>query len=142
MTIAEERATGAPATTGLPVLIYWLPALITAAVIFYLSHRPDLADVPTPIPDWGLHLLEYGFFTVTLVFATTRGFDGARRTRGRLLAAVLIAVLYGVTDELHQGLVGRDPALHDLLADAAGALLTAAVIVLRWRRMAAPERRL
>lgn len=138
----ERQRTGAAGTARLPLVVCWLPALLTAAVIFYLSHQPDLADVPSPIPDWGLHLIEYGFFTLTLLFATTRGFDAGSRSRDRVAAAVVIASLYGVSDEFHQSFVGRDPALHDWVADTVGALLAAAVLMLVWRRMAGPESRL
>lgn len=131
-----------PGSPHPPLLVYWLPALATAALIFYLSNRPDLGDLPGPIPDWGLHLVEYGFFTVTLLYATTQGFDRRLRNGARAAAAVVIASLYGITDEFHQGLVGRDPTVHDWLADTAGALLAAAVVMLLWRRMAGPQRRL
>ena len=137
-----KQRSEAGGTERLPLLVCWLPALVTAAVIFYLSHRPDLADLPSPIPDWGLHLIEYGFFTLTLLFATTRGFDARSRSGGRASAAVVIASLYGISDEFHQSFVGRDPTLHDWVADTAGALLAAAVVMLLWRRMAGPAGRL
>lgn len=120
----------------LAVWAYWLPAVATAGLIFYLSHQPDLPG-PAGVPDWLAHGLEYGFFTVTLVFATTRGFEPALRTRRRVAAAVVVASVYGITDELHQGFVGRDPAVHDWLADVVGALLVALLIDALWRRMAA-----
>ena len=117
-------------------LLYWLPAAGTAALIFGLSHQSSLPDIPGHIPDWVAHGLEYGFFTLTLVFATTRGFDAAHRTPARVAVAVLIATLYGISDEFHQSFVGRDPTAQDWLADTVGAVLMAAFILLLWRRMA------
>ena len=121
--------------------MYWLPAAATAVLIFGLSHQAALPDIPGGIPDWVAHGLEYGFFTLTLVFATTRGFDAARRTPARVGVAVLIASLYGVSDEFHQSFVGRDATVKDWSADTVGAMIMAAVILLFWRRMAGSRSR-
>ena len=120
-------------------LLYWLPAAVTATLIFGLSHQPWLPDIPGHIPDWVAHGLEYGFFTLTLAFATTRGFDAAHRTPARVRVAVLIATFYGISDEVHQGFVGRDATVQDWLADTVGAVVMAALILLLWRRMARPR---
>lgn len=122
-------------------MLYWLPAVVTATLIFGLSHQPSLPDIPGHIPDWVAHGLEYAFFTLTLVFATTQGFDVARRTPARVTVAVLIATLYGISDEFHQSFVGRDPTVRDWLADTIGAVVVAALILLLWRRMAGPRTR-
>jgi len=119
-----------------PALLYWLPAVITAALIFALSQQPSLPDIPGGIPDWVAHGLEYGFFALTLAFGATRGFAAERRTPGRVSVAVLIASLYGVSDEFHQSFVGRDATVQDWLADTVGAMLMAALILLLWRQMA------
>jgi VanZ family protein len=123
-------------------LTYWLPAVFTAALIFWLSHQPDLPEPPGHIPDWAAHMLEYGFFTCTLVFGLTRGFTPSLRTRSRVFAAVLIASLYGISDEFHQSFVGRDPTVRDWLADTLGASLMAALLLALWWRMAASQDRL
>lgn len=120
-------------------MLYWLPAVVTATLIFGLSHQPSLPELPGHIPDWVAHGLEYGFFTLTLAFATTRGFDAARRTPARVSVAVLIATLYGISDEFHQSFVGRDPTVQDWLADTVGAVVMAAFILLLWHRMAGPR---
>lgn len=122
-----------------PALLYWLPAVITAALIFALSQQPSLPDIPGGIPDWVAHGLEYGFFALTLAFGATRGFAAERRTPGRVSVAVLIASLYGVSDEFHQSFVGRDATVQDWLADTVGAMLMAALILLLWRQMAGPR---
>lgn len=122
--------------------LYWSPALATAALIFYLSHQTELPGPLTPFPDWVAHGVEYGFFTLTLAYATTRGFARGLRARSRVAAAVFIASLYGVSDELHQSFVpGRDPAVLDWLADTVGALIMACVILASWRWMAGSENR-
>ncbi len=125
-------------------LLNWLPAIATAALIAWLSHQSSLPDVPglSEIPDGVAHFLEYGFFALTLVFATTRGFEKATRTTARVGAAVAIACLYGITDEWHQSfVVARDPPVRDWAADTAGAVVMAVLILAVWRWMAAPEPR-
>ncbi len=122
-------------------MLYWLPAAVTATLIFGLSQQSSLPEIPGHLPDWVAHGLEYGFFTLTLVFAATRGFDAARRTPARVSVAVLIASLYGISDEFHQSFVGRDATVRDWLADTVGAVVMAALILLLWRRMAGPRTR-
>ncbi|MGD8329218.1 MAG: VanZ family protein [Acidobacteriota bacterium] len=120
--------------------LYWVPAILTAALIFWLSH---LSDLPEPsgwyFSDKVAHALEYGFFMLTLVYGTTRGFEPALRRRSRVVAAFAIATLYGISDEFHQSFTGRDPSAFDWLADVVGALLMALLIAALWRRMAAPQ---
>lgn len=122
--------------------LYWLPAGVMAVVIFWLSHQRELPGVADMVPDWWAHGVEYGLFTLTLVFGASRGFTPSMRRRARLAAAVLMATLYGITDEYHQSFVGRDATVHDWLADTVGALLMALLIGALWRRMASPEERL
>ena len=125
-------------------MLYWLPAIATAALIAWLSHQSSFPDLPggLEIPDVVAHFLEYGFFALTLVFATARGFEKSKRTPARVGAAVAIACLYGITDEWHQSfIVGRDPLVRDWAADTVGAVVMAALILAFWRRMAPPEPR-
>ena len=118
--------------------VFWIPALVTAVIIALLSHQPDLG-LPERFPDWLAHGVEYGFFTLTLIFAVTDGFDARCRTVSRVAAAVVVASLFGITDEWHQGFVGRDVSALDWVADTAGALMMAAVILSVWRRMAGSQ---
>jgi VanZ family protein len=111
---------------------YWLPAVATAALIFGLSHQPELPGPDDLVPDKLAHGIEYGFFTLTLAFGTTRGFKPALRTGARITTAVVIAALYGITDELHQSFVGRDATMSDWFADVIGALLAAAILGIVW----------
>lgn len=76
-------------------------------------------------PPWDklYHAGNFGVLAALLYLAT-----------GRAWLAVLLASLYGVSDELHQAFVpGRSADPADWLADTAGAL--AAVLLVRlWRR--------
>ncbi len=125
-------------------MLYWLPAIATAALIAGLSHQSSLPDVPGlfEVPDWVAHFLEYGFFALTLVYATTRGFEKSRRTPARVGAAVATACLYGITDEWHQSfVVARQASVGDWAADTVGAVVMAVLIMAVWWRMAALEPR-
>ncbi len=125
-------------------MLYWLPAIATATLIAWLSHQssfPDLLGL-FEIPDGVAHFLEYGFFALTLVFATTRGLGRATRTSARVGAAVAVACLYGITDEWHQSfIVTREASVRDWVADTVGAVVMGVLILAVWRRMAASEPR-
>lgn len=109
----------------------WGPALVVMAVIFTASSFPS-RSLPSFGPwDWlakkGGHMLGYAL----LAAAYARGLAGnTRPTRRQLLAAVVLAGLYAVTDEYHQSFVpGRGAAAADVLIDTVGAGLGVAVIV-------------
>jgi VanZ family protein len=99
----------------------WLPVVLWAAVIFAFSSAPSLG---TDLGTWDTilrklaHLAEYAVLGALL----------ARATR-RAVAAVALAVLYAVTDEVHQVFVeGRHGSPLDVGIDTLGAI----VGVLAW----------
>jgi len=98
-------------------LFAWGPAVVWAAVLFYLSSRTG-ADVPAffEINDKLAHFLLYATLGAALGY-------GRVRSQGPVSHWLLLAVglLYGVSDEIHQSFVpGRTPSVLDLVADAAG----------------------
>ncbi|NLD71970.1 MAG: VanZ family protein [Chloroflexi bacterium] len=106
----------------------WLPLIAWMTLIFWLSAQPV---VPHPGRAIGLgdHLVDYVahavLFGVLALCAWWALGDArlARRLTGRrrLAAALGLAMLYAVSDELHQALVpGRCATIPDLLADGAG----------------------
>lgn len=107
-------------------LSLWAPPVLYAALIFYLSSRSSFPGVPSVVFDFDkvIHATEYGVFAVLLVRAT-----------GSPLAAWLIAVLYGISDEVHQAFVpGRESSPFDAMADAFGAGLVCLAAWFRARR--------
>lgn len=87
-------------------------------LIFALSAQPGVPGLMPEIPglDKAAHALEYAVLGLLLA----RAFGGGWR---RVLAAVAVAALYGLTDEWHQSFVpGREATLGDWAADWAGAL--------------------
>ncbi len=100
------------------------------AVLFYLSHQPTL-DTPMLFPgqDKLFHAIVYGILGFLLLGSRTPSEHGFTNTQVR--GSVLIASLYGISDEFHQYFVpGRNTDVWDWVADTLGALI--AVSLLAW----------
>ena len=103
-------------------LLNWLPSFLWMSFIFYLSAQSGL-----PGPAWISitgHIVEYGVLAALLYFALSRTTTlGHQKT---VILAVILATLYGVTDEWHQSFVpGRVPDPMDLLTDFLAATVVA-----------------
>ena len=111
-------------------------------LIFFLSSRPDLPNLAPGLPgleEIGGHLIVFGVLAALLWWAL-RGMG----VRYPATWALVLAVLYGVTDEYHQSFVpGRTMSLSDLMVDLIGASAALLLItLLHARRMGLrPERR-
>lgn len=99
----------------------WLPVTLYGAAVYYLSSLP--ASLVGRFPDYLSHPLEYAGLTVLIVRALNEGLD--RPIPWRLhFGAVALAVVFAVSDEIHQLHVPRRTAsLKDVLSDALGATL-------------------
>ena len=108
---------------------YGLAALAWALVIFWLSSAPR--SLPEPLAVDGMDkLLHLGTFAVLawLCGATLRRAAPEQAVRFHVVTAGVMALAYGLSDELHQAYVpGRQSSFYDVLADGAGALLGAAL---------------
>jgi len=100
------------------------------AVLFYLSHQPTL-DTPMLFSgqDKLFHALAYGILGFLLLGSrapSTHGFNTLQ-----IRSSILIASLYGISDEFHQYFIpGRNADVWDWVADTLGALI--AVSLLAW----------
>ncbi|ACL64954.1 VanZ family protein [Anaeromyxobacter dehalogenans 2CP-1] len=108
-----------------------------AGFIYWLSSRPDpLPFVPKGVfsHDKVVHASAYAVLGALLALALA----GTRLARGRrrlLATAVVLASLYGASDEWHQAHVPhRQPDAFDWAADSAGALAGAALAAAFLRR--------
>lgn len=102
-------------------LFYWLPPLLWAGGIFYLSSLTRLPRPPMyPGEDKVIHALLFGILALWLLRALA---GGSGLPFGRAAAfAFALASLYGAMDELHQHFVPpRTMDALDWLADTAGA---------------------
>ena len=115
-----------------------VPVLLWATLIFVLSAQPDLPRAPTSLLDLLLkkaaHVSEYAILAVLLHHAVGSPLTGSER--GRVALAWTLALLYAVSDEIHQSSVpGRNAAGLDVLIDGVGAALGLCVreALARWR---------
>jgi VanZ family protein len=115
-----------------PTRIRWAAVAAWMGVIFWLSSRPALPR--TPAADYQSVLGHVGAYAILATLVAW-----ALRPRGRTLTvtlatAWLVAVLYGVTDEIHRSFVpNRYPDVRDVVTDAIGAAI-ALVAVAWWTR--------
>ena len=113
------------------ILMPWLLLIGLCLLIFWQSSGPLPPRTPH-LP--GLDKLAHFAVYALLAFLAARAFatrPSADRACVLPWAAALFAVLYGLSDEIHQSFVpGRNADLWDLVADACGAIVGA--LVYRW----------
>ena len=105
--------------------IFLVLAMAWFWVIFYLSSQPSI-DTPLLFPgqDKLFHMVAFGVLGFLLMGGMKTTGSGYRT--GQVWFVVVLVVLYGLLDELHQYFVpGRTVEVYDALADAAGGLLGA-----------------
>ncbi len=107
-------------------LLYWIPVFIFMGLIFYLSslQQADFGGVPPVVlgPEGIIaHTIEY----LILGFLVYRALANSSYPLGKIfILALIISVLYGASDEVHQFFVpGRTASLSDLGADALGSFM-------------------
>ncbi len=104
---------------------YWLPVIIFAIFIFYLSSIPG-QDLPSwfPYEDVVAHIIEYAFFAF-LINRALKGYRPSMPYIRRFLWVLFLSIIYAISDEFHQGFVlNRSPSLNDLFYDGIGAFIT------------------
>jgi VanZ family protein len=116
----------------------WLWPVLVAALIFGASGQSQVAQPGIPHIDKVVHFCVYALLATMIV----RTGVGGRRAP---LVALLLASLYGVSDEVHQRFVpGRSMEFADWVADTLGAAV-AIWMYARWTwyrvRLEAPVRR-
>ena len=115
----------------------WLPVFLWSGVIFLFSSFPTTTTTTFYLGDFLLkksaHVIEYGIFA-TLVY---RALINSNVSKSKSMwLSVLIAFLYGLTDEFHQSFTpGRGPKFTDVLIDTFGATLFIYGIVNRLNKM-------
>jgi VanZ family protein len=121
-------------------LSLWAPVALYMILIFALSATPSPPDLPSGVSDKIAHAALYAGLGALLVRARAGGW---RRpvTRAVAVTATLVAALYGISDELHQGYVPpRQMEVSDVLADSVGAGLASGVLY-TWTLVADAKRR-
>lgn len=91
----------------------WLPAILIAAIIFWLSSRHGTSLAPTYFWNYIANKAAHLFWYFILCFAFYRGTKS-------IPAAIVLTFLYGLTDEFHQNFVPtRTGQLSDAFIDGA-----------------------
>lgn len=110
---------------------YWGPVCGYAGLIFYLSaqaHPEEHMPFVTHFSDKVLHAVEYAVLGA-LCYRALRGSGHDVWRLQAIPAAILLASLYGVSDEVHQAFVPfRDSNWLDWLADTVGAVIGVTVM--------------
>lgn len=104
----------------------WLPPISYAALIFFLSGLSDpLPQVSSLVWDKALHVIEYA----GLAFLLCRALLGeGLRWRPAVALAIVMAAMYGGSDEWHQASVAaRQSTVSDWTADLIGAVVGALI---------------
>jgi VanZ family protein len=134
------------------ILLRWLPAFAWMAIIFWFSSQPDLprpaSNILNLIMRKSAHFGVYAVLALCYLYGLQRGELSPRIALRRYGAALLLALLYAISDEYHQSWTpNRHPAVTDILIDTAGALTGLALwgrfgnILLRlyWQQLAATD---
>jgi VanZ family protein len=110
-------------------LFLWGPVVLQMAIIFAASSIPDLKTIPGGVSDKTAHFWVYGILGLVL-FRAFAGGALAGLTLGRAMVTIVLACLYGMSDEFHQSFVpGRSPDVFDVLADTVGAAAIVGVML-------------
>jgi VanZ family protein len=110
------------ASPRLRVLSLWLPVILWAAFIFFLSSIPYLRIVNGWM-DFPLRKIAHFLVYAVLARLLTRAFTGSTFLSWKKIFAwsLVLSMLYACSDEVHQGYVnGRHASVRDVLIDTAG----------------------
>lgn len=108
----------------------WLITILIAIFIFYIS---SLTFPPGPattnISTWVYHFSIFFLLGFFLILSIVKG-----KNKSFIFLAVVIAIFYAVSDEIHQLFVfGRCCSFLDFLIDSSGVLLASFIYVLSLR---------
>ena len=120
-------------TSASKLIKYWLPVIIYAIFIFYLSSLTG-KDIPGLFIGQDIigHLTEYVILALLLSRAL-KAYSPKLIHSKRILWVCVIAIIYAASDEFHQMFVsGRTASLFDLFLDAIGSLTGG--LLYRWRK--------
>ena len=107
---------------------YWVPVVLYAGFIVYLSSQPfpheQVPKLFERVNDKLLHALEFGVFGV-LCFRAFLFASGSQLRPFASILAILVAMMFGVTDEFHQYFIPlREADGWDWIADSIGAVMS------------------
>ena len=111
---------------------YWLPVLLWAGLIFFLSSTSSEG-----IPDIfsGQDIIAHTFVYIILALLLSNAIKNSSRYSSSkfksLILVVVLSIIYAFTDEFHQSFVpGRDCSVIDFFADSVGVIFGG--LIYRW----------
>jgi len=110
--------------------ISWTITIFGAIAIFYIS---SITFAPGAIPRVNFlsilyHFCAFFFFAIFLMISSTQG----KRRYTVFILAFILAILYGILDELHQYFVpGRASTIFDIGIDSLGVLFASMIYWIR-----------
>lgn len=107
------------------IIKYYLPPVLLMGTIFYLSSRQSVTVAQTYILNFiffkTLHIIEFGVLFFLFFRAFNFGNAQYKKIQNSLKLALLLSILYAMSDEAHQLLVPtREGTLRDIFIDTAG----------------------
>ncbi len=126
-------------------LLFWIPSIIWAIIIFSISNK---SGNELPSLKFGLdklaHIVVYSFLSYLLLFAYVN--TSNQKYLRKIYLAFLIAFLYGIFEEFHQLFVpGRFFSFADMYANLVGSIIGILIWhfdilnhkkkILKWARM-------
>jgi len=136
---AMETPPFRPAPAARRTVLAWAPVVAWAALIFAFSAQPDLRFVPDDGLDFVVRKVGHMAVFGILALLFWRALSSTTHLRRSWAWALLLAILYAITDEVHQAFVtGRHASPVDVAIDAVGVLIAVGVVagVRRLRRQA------
>jgi VanZ family protein len=110
-------------------VLAWVPVVAWAALIFLASAQPNLRFVPDDSLDFVVRKLGHMAVFGLLALLLWRALAATTTVRRPWAWALALAILYAITDEIHQGgTIGRHASPVDVAIDATG-IVTAVVVV-------------
>lgn len=105
------------------ILPRWLPAVLLMMIIFLVSSQPS-SELPNF--DWADTMIKKGGHVIGYAMLALSYWYAFRMREEKRWLVWLLAVLYALTDELHQSFVpGRNPSIWDVLIfDSFGAMIS------------------
>ena len=104
---------------------YWFPPLLWMTIIFILSSRQHVTISEEKMVDFAIfksiHIIVYAgmYFLLFRAFNSIR--DKHYTKHDRFVSALLVALIYAVTDEIHQTFVPtREGTVRDVIIDGIG----------------------
>ena len=105
-------------------VLSWLPAILWAGTLFFLSSQSSLPSIAPAVPDFDKveHFGVYGLLGILVIDAVRR--SSTLTLPKAVLVAILITSAYGASDEFHQRFVpNRSCDVWDWTADTIGGIL-------------------